>query len=58
MNEAAGHLLAAQKIPPGTRRAGTGEPDHDGPLPPSPPAASAVDPRTLMANMAARFNRP
>jgi hypothetical protein len=34
MNEAAAHLLAAQKVPPGTRRAGTGEPDDDGPSPP------------------------
>jgi hypothetical protein len=58
MNEAAGHLLAAQKIPPGTRRAGAGGFDNDGPSPPSPPAAPAVDPRTLMVNMAARFNRP
>lgn len=57
MNEAAGHLLNAQKIPLGAKR-------HDGeqPTPPTPqprtPPPPAFDPRALMANMAARFNRP
>jgi hypothetical protein len=56
MNEAAGHLLAAQKIPVGTARNTRDEPDDDIPTP-SQPVASAVDPRTLMAKLAARFNR-
>jgi phage terminase large subunit GpA-like protein len=58
MNEAAGHLLAAQKIPLGTTRP-PNEPDDDRPVPPPPPTAKApgIDPRTLMANIAARLNR-
>jgi phage terminase large subunit GpA-like protein len=61
MNEAAGHLLAAQKIPLGTKRnlkGGDNDVQTSGPRPGPPPAPAAVDPRTLMANMAARFNRP
>jgi hypothetical protein len=66
MNEAAGHLLAAQKIPiSARRRAGFDDAlDDEIPSPPSgSPAAPAapprpIDPRALMANLAARFNRP
>jgi len=65
MNEAAGHLLAAQKIPLGTRRGTHNGGDDDDkppppmpvPRPPVPPVPPAVDARALMATMAARFNR-
>ena len=58
MNEAAGHMLAAQKIPVGASRAVDGgfdaDDDTDTPHPPKPPT---VDPRALMANFAARVNK-
>ena len=48
MNEAAGHMLAAQKIPVGASRAVDGgfdaDDDTDTPHPPKPPT---VDPRAL-----------
>lgn len=65
MNEAAGHLLAVQKIPVGTSRAGDEMPDEDEPPPitptptpkgpPAPPPVSSA--RALMANYAARLNQ-
>ena len=60
MNEAAGHLLAAQKIPLGAKRAGIGglddtDGDPDAPNPPTRPPP--VDPRALMAAFASRVNK-
>lgn len=59
MNEAAGHLVAAQKIPVGASRTvidggddAFGDPD----LPPAPKPPS-FDPRALMANFASRVNK-
>jgi phage terminase large subunit GpA-like protein len=63
MNEAAGHMLAAQKISLGTRRHVPGGDDDEplatipDPVSPAQPPAARIDPRTLMANFAARFNR-
>jgi phage terminase large subunit GpA-like protein len=55
MNEAAGHLLAAQKIPVGARRTVEGA-DHDA-APPPLPAPGGFDPRKMMASFAARMNK-
>jgi phage terminase large subunit GpA-like protein len=58
MNEAAGHLLAVQKIPLGTRRNAAPQDDDDTPPPPPPAApAAALDMRKMMAGFAARMNR-
>ena len=51
MNEAAGHMIAAQRIPMGMKR--TGMPGGDQ----VPPAPKAFDPRNLMADIAGRLNR-
>jgi phage terminase large subunit GpA-like protein len=66
MNEAAGHLLNAQKIPIGTERAGNAVVDElppdelapklPAPKPPAPAPAINVT-RELMRNFAARLNR-
>jgi phage terminase large subunit GpA-like protein len=55
MNEAAGHLLAAQKIPVGTRR--TVEGAHHDAAPPPLPTPGGFDPRKMMASFAARLNK-
>jgi hypothetical protein len=55
MNEAAGHLLAAQKIPLGSRRGSMpDEPEPD--MPHAPPGPAVVDPRKMMADFAAHLN--
>lgn len=55
MNEAAGHLLAAQKIPLGSRRPRDDEDDAPTPKAPAPPPV--FDPRKLMSGFASRINR-
>lgn len=62
MNEAAGHMLAAQKIPIGSTRIVNGgfDDDPDGDPPDTPPPSRpppAFDPRSLMANFASRVNK-
>jgi hypothetical protein len=58
MNEAAGHMLAAQKIPLGTRRhTRARDDDDDTPTPNGPAPASIFDPRKIMAGFASRVNR-
>jgi len=58
MNEAAGHMLAAQKIPLGARRhMRPSDDDDDTPTPNAPAPSSVFDPRKLMAGFAARANR-
>jgi hypothetical protein len=55
MNEAAGHLLAAQKIPLGSRRPSDDEADTPTLKAPAPPPV--FDPRKLMSGFASRINR-
>jgi phage terminase large subunit GpA-like protein len=53
MNEAAGHMLAAQKIPLGAKRS---EPVPSV-VPGQPPAMPAFDPRKMMSEYAGRINK-
>ncbi len=67
MNEAAGHLLAAQKIPIGARRSSTeieeveevevSAAPHKKPEPPAAPPPRTSQARTRMGGFAARLNR-